>query len=258
MYDVLYPLPVRTFWGRQEGVYTSCTDSTGSAIKPMGYAAPEAFLIFCGACAEFGRHYFTPCVFDSDLNALSGFAKCDRCQKEYKVWLMELKGNSTDGNWTEAWITPKPDDDSIREKTQFIPKEFSEVARNYKEAKDLLEFSPRASAAICRVALESIIADKLKVRERDLYTDINKIYKENLIPGFYIDEDDLHAIRNISAISVHFFKNKKTKAVIDITYDEARLCLSILEDLIEILFVSPAIRKQKKDNFKKKVSDGKE
>jgi Domain of unknown function (DUF4145) len=255
MYDVLYPLPVRTFWGRQEGVYTSCTDSTGAEIKPMGYTAPEAFLIFCGDCAEFGRHYFTPCVFDSDLNVLSGFTKCDRCQKEYKVWLMELKGNSNDGNWTEAWITPKPGE-AKNEYLQYIPDEFQNLSQYYVEAKAVLDYSLRASAALIRLALEVIITQKFQINKGNLSSEINLLLKSNLLPSDIAEEID--AIRAIGNFASHAFESSVTGELLDVSHEEVIWSFSILESLIEYCFVRPEKAKLRKSLLNEKLKENRE
>lgn len=248
IYDVLYPIPlgsVKTWAPNKSGVHQ----------------LPRNITVCCSGCDGALVHvtfeYKTACIA---TRTVTGIAICNGCGRDYKLWLMEpsgVNGNCMSG-WREIWISPKPESvDSSGEIIQYIPAEYPQISQNYREARALLEISSRASAALTRIALEAVIADKLNIREDNLFADIKKIIEDGRIPGYVLDEDDLHAVREVGNISVHIFKNKKTRALIDVSYEDAELALNILEDLLDHCFVRPAIRQARKAALKEKLKDGK-
>lgn len=105
------------------------------------------------------------------------------------------------------------------------------IRTDYLEAKAILFKSPKASATLARRCLQGMIRDHFKVKEKNLYQEIDAI--KPLIP--VADWDAIDALRKIGNIGAHM--EKDVNLIIDIDPNEAYILTRLVEDLITRWYV---------------------
>ena len=110
-----------------------------------------------------------------------------------------------------------------------------ELLRNdYVEAIGVLDISPKASAALSRRILQSVLKEQGYV-SRDLSKQVDAVLNESdssrLLPLYVRSQVD--AIRNFGNFSAHQQMNKITSEIIDVEPEEAEWCLEIVSALFE-------------------------
>jgi hypothetical protein len=123
-----------------------------------------------------------------------------------------------------------------------VPKEVPpEIAEDYVEACNVLPISPKASAALSRRCLQSML-HKHGYISRDLAKEIDLLLNETdpvkSIPHRLRVTVD--AIRNFGNFSGHPIDDKTTLQIIDVDPHEAEWCLQTIEELFEHFYVGPA------------------
>jgi hypothetical protein len=121
------------------------------------------------------------------------------------------------------------------------------IAADYNEAALVLPYSAKASAALSRRCLQTILIDA-GYPQRDLAVQIDAVLKETdarkaLPTGVYTTLD---AIRNFGNFSAHAITDQTTLQIIDVEDHEAEYCLDILDDLFDHYYVKPADAARKK------------
>ncbi|MGB3947975.1 MAG: DUF4145 domain-containing protein [Bacteroidia bacterium] len=131
-----------------------------------------------------------------------------------------------------------------------VPKEF---ASDYNEACLVLADSPKASAALSRRSLQHIIREKLGVKKKDLFQEIQEVIDKGMLPTDLLESID--SIRNVGNFAAHPIKSQSTGEIVDVEPHEAEWNLDVLEMLFEYLFVRPEAIKKKRDSLNSKLSD---
>lgn len=126
-------------------------------------------------------------------------------------------------------------------------------ATDYNEACLILNLSPKASAALSRRCLQSILRDKAGVKKGDLANEIQQVIDGKTLPSHLSESID--AIRNIGNFAAHPLKSTATGEIIEVEVGEAEWLLDVLEALFDFYFVQPAILKAKRDALNKKLAD---
>ena len=135
-----------------------------------------------------------------------------------------------------------------------VPSEVpTEYANDYKEACLVLEDSPKASAALSRRCIQSIIRLHLGIKRKDLNQEIQEVIDNKLFPSDILESID--AIRNIGNFAAHPIKSNSTGEILEVEPNEADWNLDVLEMVFDFLFVRPAIVKKKKDALNAKLKD---
>lgn len=135
-----------------------------------------------------------------------------------------------------------------------VPIEVPEVfAKDYSQACLVLADSPMASAALSRRCLQHIIREELKIKDRTLDQEIQKVIEVSKLPSDILESID--AIRSIGNFAAHPIKSQSSGEIVDVEPGEAEWNLDVLEMLFDNLFVAPAIRKQKRDALNAKLKD---
>jgi len=129
----------------------------------------------------------------------------------------------------------------------------STIAQDYKEACLVLHDSPKASAALSRRCLQSLLRETAGVRPGDLSEEIQQILDAKSLPGYLAD--DLDAVRNIGNFAAHPNKSKSTGELSDVEPGEADWTLNILEGLFDFYFVQPLSQQRRREALNKKLSD---
>jgi hypothetical protein len=131
-----------------------------------------------------------------------------------------------------------------------VPKDF---ANDYFEACLVLSDSPKASAALSRRCLQHIIREKLGIKKKDLFQEIQEVIDKGMLPTDLLESID--SIRNVGNFAAHPIKSQSTGEIVDVEPHEAEWNLDVLEMLFEYLFVRPEAIKKKRDALNTKLSD---
>lgn len=110
----------------------------------------------------------------------------------------------------------------------YIP---SHILKDYTEAYDILELSPKASATLSRRCLQSMIRDRWIVNERNLYKEIDAISDKVDAKTW----EAIDALRKIGNIGAHM--QKDTSLIIDIEPWEAEKLILLIEVLIKSWYI---------------------
>ncbi|MBA3920174.1 MAG: DUF4145 domain-containing protein [Nostocaceae cyanobacterium] len=198
--------------------------------------------------------------------------KCPHCLINFKDNLTTRHlGSSKDGNWTIQYENCLECDNLIlflnnyRDGNNILlyPKSIyraslssdipNELANDYKEACLVIQYSPKASAALSRRCLQHILQEKANVKKADLSKQIAEVLASKQLPNYLAEGID--AVRNIGNLAAHPIKDRNTGEIVEVEPGEAEWLLEILEQLFEFYFIEPAILQRKKDKLNKKLAD---
>ena len=131
-----------------------------------------------------------------------------------------------------------------------VPKEFAE---DYTEACLVISDSPKASAALSRRCLQSILREVAKVKHDNLYNEIQEVLNSKALPSYITEVID--AVRNIGNFAAHPLKSEKTGEILPVKPVEAEWNLDVIEALFDFYFVQPAVVRKKKAVLDKKLKE---
>ena len=131
----------------------------------------------------------------------------------------------------------------------------TDVAADYSEASLVLSLSPKASAALSRRCLQSVLRDA-GYPQKDLSKQIDAVLAESdtrkaLPSGVHIIVD---TIRNFGNFSAHKITDQTSLQVIEVEPHEAEFCLDTLDALFDHYYVKPAQAKAMKDALNAKLA----
>lgn len=127
------------------------------------------------------------------------------------------------------------------------------IADDYREACLVLADSPKASAALSRRCLQTVLREAGKVKPADLNDEIEEIRNRGMLPSQIADELDV--VRVIGNFGAHPIKSKVTGQIVEVEPHEAEWNLDVLESLFDFYYVLPAKAQAKKDALNKKLSE---
>jgi Domain of unknown function (DUF4145) len=138
--------------------------------------------------------------------------------------------------------------------TRPVPVEVTDpYAQEFKEATAVLSLSPKASAALSRRCLQTILREKGHTKKKDLFDQIEEIVTSGKLPSHI--EEGLHAVRNIGNFAAHPMKSTNTGEIMDIEPGEAEWNLDVIESLFDFYFVQPALAAKRKAELNKKLKE---
>ena len=133
-----------------------------------------------------------------------------------------------------------------------VPVEVPEnIAKDYTEACQVFPYSPKASAALARRCLQSILTNKAGIKSKNLSDQIDKVLND--LPSYI--SDSLDAIREIGNFAAHEQKSTETGLILDVEPGEAEWTLDILELLFDHYYVSPAKEAKRREKFNAKLEE---
>lgn len=135
-----------------------------------------------------------------------------------------------------------------------------DVPEDYKtdliEAKAILESSPKASAAISRRLLQTILEDGLKIKGSNLSKQIDKFLELEHVPSHLSKSVD--AVRVVGNFAAHPNKETNTGAIVQVEPGEAEWLLEVILSLFDFVFIQPKrIEKRRKELNEKLEKMGK-
>lgn len=128
-----------------------------------------------------------------------------------------------------------------------IPTKYLE---DYEEAIKVLSPSPKASAALSRRLLQSILREEFDITENSLVKEIEIFNTLSGVPSHLTNAVD--AVRIIGNIAAHPNKDKNTGEIVPVEIGEAEWLIEVIEALFDFVFIQPSkleLRKQEL-NFK--------
>jgi len=127
------------------------------------------------------------------------------------------------------------------------------LAKDYNEARTILDFSPKASAALARRCLQNLIREHLGIQERDLTSEIQKLLAQGNLPSHL--SDNIDAIRHIGNFAAHPIKDQQSTMITEVEPGEAEWILDVLEGLFDFFFVQPENMKKKRAALNEKLKN---
>jgi len=171
------------------------------------------------------------------------YGNCPGCNGRWAT-LTTIRG----GNIKTLMIYPK--NVARRPISPDVPAKFAD---DYKEACVVLADSPKASAALSRRCLQTILREHAKVKPQDLSREIDEAITSKQIPSYLTGAID--AVRNLGNFAAHPIKSTSTGEIVDVEPGEAEWLLDVLEGLFDFYFVGPAELQRKRDALNKKLTD---
>lgn len=195
----------------------------------------------CAHC----RVEFHPAEFTQHIHygsTYTGFQilmeRCPACS-EYIFWLGE---RNDIGNY--EWELVRPKSISRGAVSSEVP---APLQQDYAEACDVLAISPKASAALSRRCLQTIL-NNFGYKAKDLAKQIDLLLSEKdaskAIPLAL--RDTIDGIRNFGNFSAHPITDQTTLQIIDVEPHEAEWCIEILEEMFQHFYARPAEAKRRK------------
>lgn len=119
-----------------------------------------------------------------------------------------------------------------------------QIAQDYREACEICESSPKASATLIRRCLQGMIRDYWNVNKRNLKDAIDEIHDK-------IDAetwDAIESIRKIGNIGAHM--EKDINLIIDVEPEETKLLIELVETLFDEWYVTREKRRERNNKIK--------
>jgi hypothetical protein len=127
-----------------------------------------------------------------------------------------------------------------------VPKE---IAEDYNEACLTLADSAKASAALSRRCLQSILRDPnaANAQQKNLVEQIEYVLNNKSLPTYIAN--DIDAIRIIGNFAAHPMKNQATGTILSVEPGEAEWNLNVIEALFDFYYVQPLIAQKRRDDL---------
>ena len=133
-----------------------------------------------------------------------------------------------------------------------VPSEVpSHIAEDYREACRTLSISPKASAALSRRCLQTVLREAGKTTKHNLADQIDEVLSK--LPGPIAE--DVDAIRTVGNFATHPIKDTSTGQIVEVEAGEAEWNLEVLDLLFDHYYVQPALSQQRRDALNKKLQD---
>lgn len=159
------------------------------------------------------------------------YSGCPECH-ELNIWYYEYDiGFSNSEPYEIQARQIYPTDYCARKPSPEIPKEYFD---DINEACMILEFSPKASAALCRRCLQAIIRKEFNINHGNLGREIEQVIKDKLLPEPVLD--CLDALRKLGNYASHPEFNTHTGELITVTKEEAEWTLDVIEMIASMYF----------------------
>jgi len=106
----------------------------------------------------------------------------------------------------------------------------------YHEARSILGLSPQAAAVLARRCLQHVLREKLRIKKKDLFTEIEEARKSGDLMN--PTKDALHHIREIGNWGAHPIEQAST--IMEVSLAEARYTMHTLHLVFHDLYAAPA------------------
>lgn len=138
-------------------------------------------------------------------------------------------------------------------KTYVVPAEVpANYAADFNEAAELLEISPKASAALSRRLLQNILHNELGIKKRSLDLEIEAFITESKAPSYLTNAVD--QIRVAGNFAAHPIKYQDVDRIVEVEPGEAEWALEVLSALLDFVFVQPALLDRRRNEVNAKLA----
>lgn len=154
------------------------------------------------------------------------------------------------------WLTEQHGDQVLypRGSTRPVEKEVpATYTKDYREAAAVKSASAKASAAISRRLLQSLLRDVCGVKKANLAEEVNEFITRPGVPSYLTEA--LDAVRNVGNFAAHPLKSTNTGEIVDVEDGEADWLLDVLDALFDYLFVQPERLQERKNRLNQKLQD---
>jgi len=128
-----------------------------------------------------------------------------------------------------------------------------DLAADHKEACLVLADSPKASAALSRRCLQSLLRQRAGVTPGNLADEIQQVLDSAVLPSHLAQS--LDAVRQIGNFAAHPIKSTSSGEVVPVEPGEAEWTLDTLDGLFDFYFVQPALTAQRRAALEAKLKD---
>lgn len=125
------------------------------------------------------------------------------------------------------------------------------IRSDYEEAVLILSDSQKASAALSRRCLQTLLREAAATKAKDLSDQIDEVLP--LLPGYLAKQ--LDAVRNIGNFAAHAVKSKSTGEIVEVEPGEAEWNLDVLDLLFDFYYEQPRVAQERRDALNKKLTD---
>lgn len=200
-------------------------------MQKIPFTAPEhkSKAFNCPHCLAYSQQIWVDTYSDGRLTSVVGLqvSYCDHCRK-FSVWL--------DGKMISPQVVMvEPPNADLDE----------DVQEDYKEAADVLQRSPRSSAALLRLALQKMCDGQLSVKGNDLNAQIKDLVSRGLPAKV---QESLDALRVIGNEAVH-------PGVLDLK-DDVETAIGLFK-LVNFIAEKMISEQKEIDEIYNKIPDGK-
>lgn len=190
------------------------------------------------------------CRFERDIRGVS-WQTCPECRNVIIFLEAHVPGPGTYGpqlqvNWRRL-VHPRA---AVRPVPSVVPRV---LAADYREASLVLTDSEKASAALSRRCLQSLLRDHAKVNHGNLASEIQEVLDSGKLPSHIAK--DLDSVRNIGNFGAHPIKSTRTGEIVDVESGEAEWLLRTLEALFDFYFVQPAESARRRNELNAKLKE---
>ena len=123
---------------------------------------------------------------------------------------------------------------------------------DFLEACAVLQLSPKASAAISRRILQTVLREELRIKRSSLVAEIDEFITCSDVPSYLTEAVD--AIRNVGNFAAHPLKDTYTGSIVEVESGEAEWLLEVLDSLFDFIFVQPKRIQERKNKLNAKLN----
>lgn len=136
---------------------------------------------------------------------------------------------------------------------QPLPKQVpAPIRKDFDEAWQIADISPKAAATLARRALQAMIRDFWKIKERTLMFEIERLREKEIDSS---TADAIDAARRIGNVGAHL--DIDADRIVDVEPNEAKVLIWLVEELAEDWYVR-ILEKRKRLEELKSIADAKE
>jgi len=182
-----------------------------------------------------------PIQYESELETVKiDFLSCPNCRH------VVIRSSVTIGDKKEERLVWPPT--ALR----LVPPEVPEhIKKDYVEAADVLPISPKASAALSRRCLQTVLTEAGTATSKDLSKQIDEVLPS--LPTHLAESVD--AIRAVGNFAAHSIKSKSSGEIVEVEPGEAECNLDVLDGLFDFYYVQPERTKQRKAALNLKLKE---
>jgi hypothetical protein len=201
----------------------------------------------CPHCHEHIAEYFKSEPIDRNTSEIYSFswAYCPNTSCHKIIIRLHIQSLATSRPPQIVFFYPKTVKRLI---SSDVPLEYKE---DFEEASEVLEISPKASAALSRRCLQRLLKENANTTARDLAIQIQEVLDSRILPSQIAS--GLDAIRAIGNFAAHPLKSTSSGEILDVEPGEAEWSLDVLESLFDFYFVQPAQLQTKRDALNEKL-----